>query len=201
MVALANRMQQKLARGAGGNSDEDAKFLSYMLSLGIPTPVTKETAGTEQSYYRDLSRELAEFLLRPLEAAGGTMPLTDVYCVYNRARGSNVCGVGIAVFNLFDRSRPQHTGCPLPSSGIVGPTQRQRGPCLPHVAADIPRRAVEGVPVLRLAEAARQAGRLPLGYAMPNAQGPRAKVAQPPPPTFSPVLLDASITLLQTRQE
>lgn len=51
----------------------------------------QEAAGTEQQYYRDLARELAEFLLKPLNVAGGTMPLTDVYCVYNRARGSNVC--------------------------------------------------------------------------------------------------------------
>lgn len=49
MVALANRMQQKLARGAS-NTDEDAKFRAYMLSLGIPIPVTKVIAAVLMAF-------------------------------------------------------------------------------------------------------------------------------------------------------
>lgn len=38
----------------------------------------------------ELCRQLADFLHEPLERAGGLMPLTDVYCLFNRARGSEL---------------------------------------------------------------------------------------------------------------
>jgi hypothetical protein len=37
-----------------------------------------------------LSRQLADFLIKPLAAAGGVMQLPDVYCLFNRARGSEL---------------------------------------------------------------------------------------------------------------
>jgi ESCRT-II complex subunit VPS36 len=58
-----------------------------MLSMGIDSPVTKETTG--QLYHSALARELSEFLRKPLkESRGGMMILPDVYCLYNRARGT-----------------------------------------------------------------------------------------------------------------
>ena len=44
--------------------------------------------------YRVLPRfpcpQLADFLVTPMERAGGMMPLPDAYCLYNRARGTEL---------------------------------------------------------------------------------------------------------------
>jgi EAP30/Vps36 family len=100
-----------------------------LVSMGIATPVTKETAG--RKYHKELARQvtpvsntlsmrsmsmlvrprhnitrnlrrdiepeemlavlqLADFLRGPLERAGGMMTLPDVYCLFNRARGTEL---------------------------------------------------------------------------------------------------------------
>lgn len=39
-------------------------------------------------YFEELSRQLSDFLKEPLNRAGGMMTLQEVYCQFNRARGS-----------------------------------------------------------------------------------------------------------------
>ena len=39
------------------------------------------------SYHQDLARQVADFLDEPLQKSHGVMTLTDVYCLYNAARG------------------------------------------------------------------------------------------------------------------
>ena len=61
-----------------------------MANAGIDNPVTKDSAG--EKYHEDLARQLQDFLLdpakgEPLTKAHGVMTLTDVYCLYNAARG------------------------------------------------------------------------------------------------------------------
>ena len=61
-----------------------------MANAGIDNPVTKDSAGDK--YHEDLARQLQDFLLdpakgEPLTKAHGVMTLTDVYCLYNAARG------------------------------------------------------------------------------------------------------------------
>ncbi|KAG9302381.1 hypothetical protein G9A89_011431 [Geosiphon pyriformis] len=51
----------------------------------VSSPVTKRDAGS--SYHQELSRQLAEFLEKILERENGMMALTDIYCLFNRARG------------------------------------------------------------------------------------------------------------------
>lgn len=41
-------------------------------------------------YHVELCRQLADFLAEPLARARGLMPLTDVYCLFNRARGTEL---------------------------------------------------------------------------------------------------------------
>ena len=41
-------------------------------------------------FIRELSAELSDFCQPLVAAAGGVLPLTDVYCLYNRARGSEL---------------------------------------------------------------------------------------------------------------
>ena len=60
----------------------------WLLTLGLTSPVTKESAGS--LYHQQLSRQLADFLPAVLERQGGIMTLPEVYCVYNRARGSEL---------------------------------------------------------------------------------------------------------------
>ncbi|XP_021773399.1 vacuolar protein sorting-associated protein 36-like isoform X2 [Chenopodium quinoa] len=96
MVKLAERMRQKLLAGSTSQSSnasdeemsskEDVQEL--LLSVGIISPVTKESAGA--LYHQQLSRQLADFARVPLERAGGMINLIDVYCLFNRARGTEL---------------------------------------------------------------------------------------------------------------
>ncbi|XP_073750728.1 vacuolar protein-sorting-associated protein 36 isoform X3 [Callorhinus ursinus] len=63
------------------------RFKSYLLSMGIANPVTRETCGSGTQYHMQLARQLAGILQAPLEERGGIMSLTEVYCLVNRARG------------------------------------------------------------------------------------------------------------------
>lgn len=78
---------------------------TYLLSLGIASPVTRTTAGA--LFHQQLAlqarpsprcvcftphtaAQLADFLARPLAGAGGLLTLPDVYCLFNRARGTEL---------------------------------------------------------------------------------------------------------------
>ncbi|KAG0212185.1 hypothetical protein BGX28_006731 [Mortierella sp. GBA30] len=85
MVTLAESISNRLAKSSTVNNEETATFKTYLLSMGIAAPVTKDTAGAV--FHKELARELVEFILPIVEREGGTMSLMDVYCVFNRARG------------------------------------------------------------------------------------------------------------------
>ncbi|KAG2483880.1 hypothetical protein HYH03_017274 [Edaphochlamys debaryana] len=97
MVALAERFRGVLAAGqaagGGGEGGEDPLLLDYetqqaLIALGITSPVTRQTAGAR--YHIELSRQLADFLEIPLQRCGGILTLPDVYCLFNRARGTEL---------------------------------------------------------------------------------------------------------------
>jgi len=67
---------------------EADQMSSILLNLGIASPVTRLTAGAE--YHIQLARQLTDFMKEPLRKAGGMLTLTDVYCIYNRARGTEL---------------------------------------------------------------------------------------------------------------
>jgi len=81
------RMAEQFARSQEVKENED-EFDKMMADLGISNPVTKESAG--QAYHQLLARQLAQFLIKPLERNGGMLSLVDVYCIYNRARGTEL---------------------------------------------------------------------------------------------------------------
>ncbi|KAH9489793.1 Vacuolar protein-sorting-associated protein 36, partial [Bulinus truncatus] len=88
MVTLSKTIATKIKDKQGEISeDETVKFKSYLLSMGIPNPVTKETHGTGDKYYAELAKELSSILAKQIQETGGMMTLTDVYCRVNRARG------------------------------------------------------------------------------------------------------------------
>jgi len=99
MVALAERFsaaqerEQKENKGSTSNV-EDMEFRSYLLQMGIASPVTKQTAGS--LYHTELSRQLSDWLIRGRGGKSGIListamiPLPDIYCYFNRARGSEL---------------------------------------------------------------------------------------------------------------
>ncbi|KAE8037897.1 hypothetical protein FH972_010450 [Carpinus fangiana] len=96
MVMLAEKMRQKLLSGSnsqtGSTNDDELgskeEMQDWLLSVGIISPVTKESAGA--LYHQQLCRQLADFVRIPLDRAGGMINLIDVYCLFNRARGTEL---------------------------------------------------------------------------------------------------------------
>lgn len=88
MVHLSKNISQKIRERQGDiTEDETVRFKSYLLSLGIDDPVTRNDFRSESQYYKELARQLADMLEQPIMEVGGMMALTDVYCRVNRARG------------------------------------------------------------------------------------------------------------------
>ncbi|XP_057368156.1 vacuolar protein-sorting-associated protein 36-like [Daphnia carinata] len=88
MVHLANVMSNKIKDRHGDISDDETvKFKSYLLSLGIEDPVTRNACSSSDMFCQHLAKEIATFLLRPISDSGGFMSLSDAYCRVNRARG------------------------------------------------------------------------------------------------------------------
>lgn len=88
MVAISKSISSKIKERSGEvSADDTTQFRSYLLSLGIDDPVTRETHGSAMDYHHNLAREIAKALETPVKEAGGVMLLSEVYCRINRARG------------------------------------------------------------------------------------------------------------------
>lgn len=111
----AKKMVQMIERFAAdkkfkeSSQEEREQFGSLVYDVGIANPVTRETAGSGNVFLTDLARELAAFLKEPLAEAGGMLLLTDIYALYNRARGTAL----VAPEEL-------HTACSLLSKQRLG---------------------------------------------------------------------------------
>ena len=46
---------------------QTVRFKSYLLSLGIPDPVTRETHGTGSNYFHELARQISRAMEQPLK--------------------------------------------------------------------------------------------------------------------------------------
>lgn len=88
MVGLSAMISTKIRERQGDISeDETVRFKSYLMSLGIDDPVTRDGYQSNSEYYTNLSRQICQIMLDPITEAGGMMSLADVYCRVNRARG------------------------------------------------------------------------------------------------------------------
>ena len=77
--------------GGSGSGDQlllDSDTQLALIAMGITSPVTRASAGAR--YHQELARQLADFLAAPLAKAGGVLMLPDVYCLFNRARGTEL---------------------------------------------------------------------------------------------------------------
>ncbi|CAG8432827.1 11507_t:CDS:10 [Diversispora eburnea] len=85
VVRLAESIKNKISKDPEFLADETSDFRTYLVELGIQNPVTKDSAGSV--YHKELARQLAEFLEILLVKENGMIALTDIYCIFNRARG------------------------------------------------------------------------------------------------------------------
>jgi hypothetical protein len=80
------KVVERYAKTHAEGEKSDGEQLNVLLhNIGISNPVTRASAGA--TYHQALARELASFLQSPLEANGGMLVLSDVFCLFNRARG------------------------------------------------------------------------------------------------------------------
>nr|CAI5833941.1 unnamed protein product [Callosobruchus analis] len=87
MVRLTRTISTKIKEKQGDiTEDETVRFKSYLLSLGIDDPVTRDAYKSDNHYYQSLAKQICDFLLTLVEEMGGMMALTDVFCRVNRAR-------------------------------------------------------------------------------------------------------------------
>ena len=87
MVKLAQYFRDREAlfsRTGEQNENNFAGLVTDFESLGIASPVTRETSG--RLYFSELSRQLAAIIYGPLQEAGGILPLVEVYRIFCRAR-------------------------------------------------------------------------------------------------------------------
>ncbi|XP_043927600.1 vacuolar protein-sorting-associated protein 36 isoform X2 [Protopterus annectens] len=68
MVELSKSIANKIKDKQGDiTEDETIRFKSYLLSMGIANPVTRETHGSGTQYHMQLANQLAQILQTPLE--------------------------------------------------------------------------------------------------------------------------------------
>ena len=90
IVTLAQRFARTLAASTTHSTEEEAALASLLTTMGLPNPITKQTA-TASSFHSHLARQLSDFIAgHPSFQQQHMMTLTDVYCVYNRARGTDL---------------------------------------------------------------------------------------------------------------
>jgi len=88
---VADKLHKRAAGAAA--SAEDAPSQAGSLhgiarDFGLQNPVTRGQSGV--TYIPALAREVAVFTRPKLAAAGGVLSLTDIFCLYNRARGTDL---------------------------------------------------------------------------------------------------------------
>lgn len=101
-AAVARQRSEENAQLTQVQQKEHAEFSSMLRDMGIASPVTRTSAGA--AYHVQLARQLVDFLVVPLSKRGGMMSLTDAYCVFNRARGTELASPEdvLRAVELFD---------------------------------------------------------------------------------------------------
>ena len=100
-------LQKQQSSSSNNNTDSkemaDAQQLASLLTdMGMTSALTKSQVGGKKGrgigggsssgnsdYFELLARQVADFLLPKLPKMGNIISLTDVFCLFNRARGSN----------------------------------------------------------------------------------------------------------------
>ena len=93
MVDIAEQIKSKLERKELNEESEEMKEIqSVMFNMGMASnfsaQVSKDTSG--KLYHQQLALELEKFLDKILDKFGGVIGLIDLFCMYNRARGTDL---------------------------------------------------------------------------------------------------------------
>jgi ESCRT-II complex subunit VPS36 len=97
MVAIAEKIKSSVAKleaqGEGQNSSDELKQIqSVMFNMGLvnnfSSQVSKDISG--KNFHEELAREIEKFIVRVIDNFGGVLGLVDLYCMYNRARGTDL---------------------------------------------------------------------------------------------------------------
>jgi len=79
--------------GDDGNSEDTKQLTSMLQNMGMITALSSHQVNSKSEYHDRLARQISDFLqisTSKFKKAGGIMTLTDVYCLFNRARGTNM---------------------------------------------------------------------------------------------------------------
>ncbi|XP_022116027.2 vacuolar protein-sorting-associated protein 36 [Pieris rapae] len=88
MVSISKTISTKIREKQGDISEDDTvRFKSYLMSLGIDDPVTRDAFRSDSDYYMGLAQQISDMMVAVLMDSGGIMSLADVWCRVNRARG------------------------------------------------------------------------------------------------------------------
>eukprot|EP00347_Sterkiella_histriomuscorum_P011328 403372873 len=96
LVSIANGIKTKIQKkemSSSNTSEEELREIqSVMFNMGLITDfssqVTKDLAG--KNYYQELAKEVEKLMISVIDKFGGVLALVDVYCMYNRARGTDL---------------------------------------------------------------------------------------------------------------
>lgn len=86
MVKFAEKFSEKM-KSQSSSTNEDENVKDWLITMGITSPITKQSTGT--LYHQELAKQLCDFLPKYLDQTG-MITLTDAYCIYNRARGTDL---------------------------------------------------------------------------------------------------------------
>ena len=96
IVEIVDRLRcEMLASSQDGtgtkmSESENAQMSEWLLQMGMTMPVTRQNTSAA-AFHRELAREIADAVAAPLRSCRGrTMTMTDVYCLVNRARGTEL---------------------------------------------------------------------------------------------------------------
>lgn len=90
-VATLERQEFNANHPNGNNNEETQQLVGMLQNMGMTSALSKaDYNGQDQAYHTQLARELGDFVRPKLTRTNPVMTLTDVYCLYNRARGSNL---------------------------------------------------------------------------------------------------------------
>ena len=72
---------------------QTVKFKAYLLSMGIPDPVTRESHGTGDKYFTELARQLASVLENPIKVRShvGRHSRKPVFLISNKVIFKPAC--------------------------------------------------------------------------------------------------------------
>ncbi|KAF2074056.1 hypothetical protein CYY_004625 [Polysphondylium violaceum] len=102
MVTLSQKLKltlEKKDQEKSSSTSEEEEFRTFLLEMGIESPVTKKTAKSK--YHQELAKELSNWIIskkiltkqesgvvgKVTSMQSGMISLPDLYCIFNRARG------------------------------------------------------------------------------------------------------------------